>query len=241
VTAFERVPGNAICTPAEQADRGYIPLSDDTARACEAVITGPGVPCGHEIPLPSVAAVRAYLTSAGWTERPPGSAGSIWAPPLGSGRVAGIGVPLDDGDPDVVRGVIRRVAEAEGRTPARVARTITAVYGSWDTLPAHDDRDEEIARLRGSLDAAEAKLASYDSAISWATSCTACARTLDASIADHDRAEAAEAKLAALAELCKDPFRHIAMAGCCLENAAPGLIRAEDVMAIIDGEADPRA
>jgi hypothetical protein len=436
-------------TPGEA---GYVPLSPDTARACEEVITGPGVPCDHTIPLPSLDAVRAFLAATGWTEGEPGRYGALWT----RGKVQ-LGVPREQ-EPFTHRGLVDRIAAIEGCTLAAVARQITAAHepagvsivrkragapqqamqytganlaevmgwitetgetpflseedrylligtpsdytgaapGEWlirspgtrfgfghdladadefaaayepaDAPGAHDDRDEEIARLRSAQAAAGAelaalrtelghaksalagdnegvrlwmldcgemvtqhrkraeraeaklarseegepfdreqlgrmvreiwvaaarehpdpkpswlvpwdelgewdkevdrrigeavashaalvtaiethqvgsreraglirqrdlamteaaklreKLASYDSAISWATSCTACARTLDGSIADHDRAEAAEAKLAALTELCKDPFR------------------AEDVMAIIDGEADPRA
>jgi len=165
VTAFERVPGNAICTPAEQADRGYIPLSDDTARACEAVITGPG----HRAPTAGNALIR-----------------------------------------------------------------------HEDASGAHSLCDEEITRLRGSLDAAEAKLASYDSAISWATSCTACARVLDASIADHDRAGQAEAKLAAIADHCRKHAEHVNLYCPDLGRPASALVYADHILAIIDGEADPR-
>jgi hypothetical protein len=129
----------------------------------------------------------------------------------------------------VVRGIIRRVAAGEGRTGADVARTITAIYGGGETSGAHDDWTEEIARLRSAQAAADAelavlraKLASYDSAISWATSCTGCARTLDAANAERERAEQAEAKLAAIAELCK----------------GRSIIATEQIRAVISGEED---
>jgi hypothetical protein len=90
----------------------------------ELIDAEPGVPCDRTIPLPSVAAVRAYLTLAGWTEGPPGRAGSLWRPPGESS--AGIGVPFDDGDPDLLRGAIERIARKEGRTAAQLARILAA-------------------------------------------------------------------------------------------------------------------
>ena len=54
----------------------------------------------------------------------------------------------------------------------------------------------EIARWRERAEAAEARLAELENAVTWNTSCTSCARTLDGSVAEHERAERAEAKLA---------------------------------------------
>jgi hypothetical protein len=85
-----------------------------------------GIPCDHSIPLPSAAAVRAYLKSTGWTEQPPGHHGSLWSPPDSSRLRASIGVPFGDSDPDSLRGVLERVARADGRTAAQLARLLTA-------------------------------------------------------------------------------------------------------------------
>lgn len=47
------------------------------------------------------------------------------------------------------------------------------------------------------LAAALAKVTAYENAIAWDVTCAGCARLLDASIADHDRAEQADARAAA--------------------------------------------
>lgn len=116
-------------------------------------VPDPGVPCDHAIPPPSVAAVRAYLKAAGWTERPPGNAGSIWVPPRGSRLAAGIGVPLGDDNPDLLRGVIERVAHREGRTPAEVAREIV-----FRVAPPDEAHEAAAAAIPGEwVKAAEAR------------------------------------------------------------------------------------
>lgn len=48
------------------------------------------------------------------------------------------------------------------------------------------DAPDELVELR-------ARLAEYENALNWQTSCLACSKVLDSSIADHDRAEQAEA------------------------------------------------
>jgi hypothetical protein len=48
------------------------------------------------------------------------------------------------------------------------------------------------------------RLYDYGNAIEWNTSCTSCARVLDTSIAEYERAERAEAKLAAIEALARD-------------------------------------
>ena len=67
--------------------------------------------------LPTAAALRAYLRTAGWAEKPPDVAGTVWV--KGSTRLA---VPCDD-EPFFLKGAIERAAHAEGRTP----RELTAV------------------------------------------------------------------------------------------------------------------
>lgn len=65
---------------------------------------------------------------------------------------------------------------------------------------------EEIARLatRGGLEALQlrlAVLAEYENAITWGTDCLSCARVLDSSIRETERAEKAEAEVARVASL----------------------------------------
>lgn len=62
----------------------------------------------------------------------------------------------------------------------------------WEDTPnRHAYCDAGIARLRK-------RVAEYEHAIGWHTSCTSCATVLDSSIAEHERAERAAAKLAAI-------------------------------------------
>ena len=56
---------------------------------------------------------------------------------------------------------------------------------------------DALAIERDRANASEAKVAGYESAILWATSCLACARVLDSSIAETERRELAEDALAA--------------------------------------------
>ncbi len=91
--------------------------------------------------LPSAAALRAYMTAAGWAEREPGGpAGSIW---VKDGRR--IGVPYDDHDAILIPGVVNRLAEAEGRTPAEVTRTVLAVYGAPGSAQAAREASPVVA------------------------------------------------------------------------------------------------
>ena len=65
----------------------------------------------------------------------------------------------------------------------------TAAIAMVPVRPVLEAKDVEIARLRE-------KIASYENAITWNTSCTSCATVLDSSIAATFRAEQAEGKLA---------------------------------------------
>lgn len=56
---------------------------------------------------------------------------------------------------------------------------------------------DETARLREGI----AMLAEYENTINWHTTCTSCARVLDSSISETERAEKAEAALARVREL----------------------------------------
>lgn len=55
-----------------------------------------------------------------------------------------------------------------------------------------------LAKATGIIAERDRRIADYENAISWNTSCTSCAAVLDSSIRDHDRAERAEAQLAAI-------------------------------------------
>lgn len=57
-----------------------------------------------------------------------------------------------------------------------------------------------LAELQAENEALRRKIAGYENAITWNTSCTSCAATLDSSIREHDRAEKAETELAGLRE-----------------------------------------
>ena len=59
------------------------------------------------------------------------------------------------------------------------------------------------AQPEARAEAAEAKLAEYENAIGWHTSCTSCARVLDSAYAETVRREAAEARLAAIRDACR--------------------------------------
>ena len=76
----------------------------------------------------------------------------------------------------------------------------------WDDLDA-DQREvdmligEDVAAAeRSRADVAEKRLAELENAVSWQTSCTSCAATLDASDQATVRAESAEEKLAQIRE-----------------------------------------
>jgi hypothetical protein len=55
--------------------------------------------------------------------------------------------------------------------------------------------DGECTDLRREYDALEARIAEYENAITWDTTCLNCSQLLDRSIFDHERAERAEAAL----------------------------------------------
>ncbi|MEH0821509.1 hypothetical protein [Micromonospora sp. CPCC 205739] len=58
--------------------------------------------------LPELPDLRAFMRHAGWIEFPPGPAGSFW-----SKNNFRIGVPHDDEDPDIISGVVQRIAAVE--------------------------------------------------------------------------------------------------------------------------------
>ncbi len=79
---------------------------------------------------PSAAALRAYLRSRGWAERPPGQSGSLFDLPGTSVVIAVLHKAGGDCDRRFLLDMLKRVAEAEGRTPWQVARDIPEVPGA---------------------------------------------------------------------------------------------------------------
>jgi hypothetical protein len=131
------------------------------------------------------------------------------------------------GLPVVEPSALKAITEAEriiaerDEEIARQARVIRDVQGAASDMGGRCDDQfalnrglreqaaedkEQILALRSALARTEAeatglrdKAAEYENAICWHTSCTSCARTLDSSIAEHDRADKAEAELARVA------------------------------------------
>ena len=80
-------------------------------------------------------------------------------------------------------------------------------------------------------EAAEARLLELENAITWHTSCLSCSAFLDRASAERERAEHAEAKLAAIKAYCRD--------GCEVVNDGlrlVAIVRASDILAIISEE-----
>jgi len=87
-------------------------------------------PCEHN--LPTVAELRAYMERSGFTWQGSGPAGEMWV----NGDVR-LGVPHDDSDPDYVRGAVRRVALAEGRSPLQVTADVRSRQAGPGAGPGH--------------------------------------------------------------------------------------------------------
>lgn len=88
-------------------------------------------------------------------------------------------------------------------SPPDLAHAIQAVRKALPLLAAEGTWDETArvaveAAAPVLLQVTRDRLAELEHAIDWQTSCTACARMLDASIHDHERAEQAEDRLADL-------------------------------------------
>jgi hypothetical protein len=116
---------------------------------------------------------------------------------------------------DVIQAAKRKHA-AEHNTaswPAIRARAFNAVgpalrdRGEWLRLTSRRAvADAVLAALQPELD----RLAEYENTINWMTTCTSCARVLDSSIRETERAERAEAAVArvrALVDECEDDGR----------------------------------
>lgn len=90
----------------------------------------------------------------------------------------------------------RQEADAGTSTERAQWRTRGAWYAEARRNEARADRAEaEVKRL-------SAAVVEYESCITWDVTCKQCARYLDESIREHDRAEQAEARLAKVAALC---------------------------------------
>ena len=79
--------------------------------------------------------------------------------------------------------------------------------------------------------AVKARLLELENAITWHTSCLSCSAFLDRANAERERAEHAEAKLAAIKAYCRD--------GCEVVNDGlrlVAIVRASDILAIISEE-----
>lgn len=62
--------------------------------------------------IPDLRDIQSYMRHNGWLEYPPGRAGSLW-----SHGDAEIGVPSTDKYPDIVYGVVERLAFSESVPP----------------------------------------------------------------------------------------------------------------------------
>lgn len=61
-----------------------------------------------------------------------------------------------------------------------------------------NEAEDLVEKLQDEVDVLKAKLAQYDNMITWDTTCRSCAGILDSAIRETNRAEKAEAALAAL-------------------------------------------
>jgi hypothetical protein len=98
-------------------------------------------------------------------------------------------------DPDALGEILHRARQAAGARRDRPMRP-----ADWA------ERDERLKAVDVEMAqaVADAVSAAYENAISWDTSCLACAGTLDSAYTETVRREQAEAKLAALRTRCRD-------------------------------------
>lgn len=86
--------------------------------------------------------------------------------------------------------------ETSLRTPQQIADAVECAIGlnvdCGGTEGVHRVRDAVLAAIQPAL----ARLAEYENTINWLTTCTSCARVLDSSIRETERAERAEAAIA---------------------------------------------
>lgn len=90
-----------------------------------------------ELLLPTLEDVRAYLRLSGWLEQAPGPMGAMWAK---NGFRVGVPAEADDG---LIRGVVERVAKAEGRPIKQVADA--ARYVGYDVTYLSAANDSRVA------------------------------------------------------------------------------------------------
>ena len=148
----DRYPPSVLAAAALAIHRAACPLRDDPDHDCardaaneELFIPRARAALDAAAPLlaeawgldpdpPSAAALRAYLRSRGWAERPPGQAGSLFELPGTNVDVAVLHEGI--GDPRFMMETLKRVAEAEGRTPWQVARDIPEPTAIQDDCPS---------------------------------------------------------------------------------------------------------
>jgi hypothetical protein len=105
-----------------------------------------------------------------------------------------MGVDFDEDDPVRMVGVLQQLAETTTR--AELAERERDAYKKAKS--ENDDRfmlERDEARME--VEKLRRQLAEYEGAITWGTACLNCSHTLDAAIADHERADRAERALAA--------------------------------------------
>jgi hypothetical protein len=177
----------------------------------------------------------------GWTEGVHGSHGSVFT--RGTAEIA---VPHEDDDPDFVRLVLDHLAYVEGRTPERTASAILARGAEAAAgVPVPGLDREALGRLvHETRLACEAERSAAEGRVrfvlgSWEERSDH-QRELDMRIgeavaaAERERADRPRAKLAAIADLCREK--------CVTLHDGPRVVqytRTSDILAIIASEASP--
>lgn len=90
-----------------------------------------------------------------------------------------------------------------------------------------EEARDALAIAEDRAEAAEAKVAGYESAITWATSCIACARVLDSCIAETERRVLAEDALAAERERADAAVAEVSALGGRLGDAIRSAVKTE--------------
>lgn len=117
-------------------------------------------------------------------------------------------------NPDVMNSLLAALCDPGRFTPRAPLETLE----SWQRRAVIEHAAPYIqAAGRDRAEAAEVKLAEYENAISWHTSCTSCAKVLDSAYAETIRREQAEAKLATLAAHNRE---HLNLPGSCCPHLA---------------------
>jgi hypothetical protein len=105
--------------------------------------------------------------------------------------------------------------EPDAPAPASLRDQIAAALYEWSCQPYRwaDAHPDDLAAYRADADAVlrvpalrdmQERIADYENRITWETNCGSCARILDASIREHERAERAEAALDRVRAIAQD-------------------------------------